>query len=165
MFFALWPDEAARAALYELALALKADAGGRLTRAAKLHMTLVFLGDVARARVAELERIAQAVATNAFAMRIERTGYWSRQQIVWAAPQVVPAALSQLVAALEAGLRAAGFQLEDRAWQPHITLLRDARRPSISQCDATDWPVNDFVLVESARGEYRVIGSWNLAAI
>ena len=90
MFFALWPDEVARAALYEQAVALKADADGRLTRAAKLHMTLVFLGDVARARVAELERIAQAVATNAFAMRIDRTGYWPRQKIAWAAPKVVP---------------------------------------------------------------------------
>ena len=165
MFFALWPDEAARAALYEQALALKAGAGGRLTRAAKLHMTLVFLGEIERTRVAELERVAQAVAANAFAMRIDRSGYWPRQKIVWAAPQVVPAALRKLVSALEAGLRAAGFQLEDRAWRPHVTMLRDAQRPSLTQCGTTDWPVNDFVLVESARGAYRVIGRWDLAAI
>ena len=165
MFFALWPGEAERAALFKQAVALKADAGGLLTRAEKLHMTLVFLGDVERERTAQLERIARSVVSSAFTMRIDKTGYWPRQKIVWAAPQSVPASLTMLVSALEGALRAAGFCHEDRAWRPHISLLREARRPETLTEMALEWPVREFVLVESAVGAYRVIGRWNLAAI
>jgi 2'-5' RNA ligase len=128
-------------------------------------MTLVFLGDVDRRRMAELERIACGAEASTFTLRIDNGGYWPRQKIVWAAPQSVPAALQRLVCALEAGLRAAGFQIEDRAWRPHVTLLRDARRPAALPDMALAWPLREFVLVESARGDYRVIGRWALAAI
>lgn len=165
MFFALWPGEAERSALLKQALAFKADAGGRLTRSAKLHMTLVFLGDVGGERVAQLQNIARSVLGSAFLMHIDKAGYWPRQKIVWAAPQRVPAALTQLVDSLESALRAGGFRIEDRAWRPHITLLRDARRPATLPAMALDWPLCDFVLVESAGGVYRVIGRWSLAAI
>jgi len=165
LFFALWPGANERATLFGQAAALKKDAGGRATRAEKLHMTLVFLGDVEQARMAQLEAIARRAAVSAFALRIERTGYWPRQKIVWAAPQTVPVALLQLVSELESGLRADGFRLEDRPWRSHITLLRDARRPSLLPDMALDWHLSDFVLAESADGVYRVIGRWNLAAI
>jgi 2'-5' RNA ligase len=70
-----------------------------------------------------------------------------------------------LVSALEGALRVAGFNLEDRAWRPHISLLREARRPETLPEMALQWPVREFVLVESAVGAYHVIGHWNLAAI
>jgi hypothetical protein len=44
-------------------------------------------------------------------------------------------------------------------------LVRDARRPAALPDMALAWPLREFVLVESARGDYRVIGRWALAAI
>ena len=44
-------------------------------------------------------------------------------------------------------------------------VLREARRPETLTEMALEWPVREFVLVESAVGAYRVIGRWNLAAI
>jgi 2'-5' RNA ligase len=50
MFFALWPDAAARAALAGLAAEVVRGGGGRAPAAANLHLTLAFVGAVAPER-------------------------------------------------------------------------------------------------------------------
>lgn len=154
-----------RAALHEHALALQQDNGGRVTRLNNLHMTLAFLGSVARARIPQLEAIAHGCAGGSFDLTLATTGYWPRPHIVWMAPQHVPAALSALVLAIEAALKAQEFRVEARAWRPHITLLRDAPALVAVPPRALDWPVREMVLAESARGaDYRVLARWPLAA-
>ena len=165
LFFALWPDTALRASLHQHALSLKQQCGGRATGAGKLHMTLAFLGDVARARLPELVALARDCGGDAFELFLDKTGCWPRQHIVWMAPQQVPAALARLVAALEAALRSHDFRLEDRAWRPHVTLLRDAQAPREAAQPALQWTVRDFVLVESLRGEYRLLDRWPLGGV
>jgi 2'-5' RNA ligase len=162
LFFALWPDTALRAALHEHALVLAQNSGGRVTRPGNLHLTLAFLGNVPRTRIAQLESIVCGCAAAGFNLRLDKTGYWSRQHIVWMAPQNVPAALSAIVFAMEAALRENGFRVDAREWRPHITLLRDARAPSAMPPLALDWTVREFVMVESLRGAYQVIARWSL---
>ncbi len=128
-------------------------------------MTLAFLGDVARARLPELVALARDCAGDAFELCLDKTGGWSRQHIVWMAPQDMPATLDRLVATLEAALRVHDFRREDRAWRPHVTLLRDAQALRDVPQAAMQWAVRDFVLVESLRGEYRVIDRWPLSAV
>jgi 2'-5' RNA ligase len=162
LFFALWPDTALRAALHEHALVLTQRSGGRVTRPGNLHLTVAFLGNVARTRISQLESIARDCAAGSFNLCLDKTGYWSRQHIVWMAPQSVPAAMSGLVLAMEAALQANGFRVEAREWRPHITLLRDAHAPAAVPPPALDWAVREFVLVESLRGTYQVIARWPL---
>ena len=73
--------------------------------------------------------------------------------------------VARLVAALEAALRSHDFRLEDRAWRPHVTLLRDAQAPRDAAQPALQWAVGDFVLVESLRGEYRLLDRWPLGGV
>uniref|UniRef100_UPI002FDC87E7 2'-5' RNA ligase family protein n=1 Tax=Pelomicrobium sp. TaxID=2815319 RepID=UPI002FDC87E7 len=61
LFFALWPDEALERRLVRLVDRVVLACGGRGVPAGKLHLTLVFLGDVERERVAPLRALAASV--------------------------------------------------------------------------------------------------------
>jgi 2'-5' RNA ligase len=166
LFYALWPDAAVRDELYAAAQTLRRDCGGRVTRRENLHQTLVFLGEVADARIARVQAIASAAAAPAFKLDFGVCGYWPHNRIVWAAPNSTPEPLTGLVAMLEQELTRAEFAYDRRPYAPHITLIRGARRPASMPALRFDWPVNDFVLVDAGGGPrgagYRVVARWPL---
>lgn len=165
VFFALWPDAAPRAALGRLARDLQGQCGGRAMLTRNIHLTLVFLGNVAAARLPELYLLAETVAAPRFDLVIGAAGYWRHNRIVWTGPGQCPDALQALVAALEGALKANGFRFDERPYVPHITLLRDARRaPTTQAVGDIRWPVADFALVQSLRRDnatvYEVLRRW-----
>lgn len=167
LFFALWPSATVRAGLGDAARCLQRECSGRATRTENIHLTLVFLGDVAIGRVAELASLVARIAAESFVLAIDRVGYWRHNRVVWAAPGRIPGALLDLVASLERELEAAKFGFDERPYAPHITLLRDARRaPAAAAIPATPWDVERFVLVASRRVDdrtrYEAIGHWPL---
>ncbi len=135
----------------------------------KLHLTLVFLGNIAREKIPQLEAIARQQSGAGFDLEFGAIGHWRHNRIVWAAPLATPEPLRELVAALEQALLQAGFAFDRHSYKneyvPHMTLIRDARAPALPPPFALDWPIDDFALVESARGaEYRVLARWPLHA-
>lgn len=167
LFFALWPDPATRDALAATAGRLRRTCGGKAPPAANLHLTLAFLGDVPEVRVPELADLAATLVAEPFVLELDRIGYWRQQRLVWAGPQSCPDVLAALAAALGAGLRARGFRSERRSFQPHVTLLRDARRaPAQAGCGPLAWRPTQFVLActqPAGRGvRYRIAGNWPL---
>ena len=54
-------------------------------------------------------------------------GRWARNGIGWAATSLIPETLRALAANLEGWLRGAGFEMEHRAFTPHVTLVRKAQ--------------------------------------
>jgi 2'-5' RNA ligase len=169
LFFAAWPAPDTQRALGRVSRALQRECGGRALPARNIHLTLVFLGDIERARLAGLERVAESISAPRFQLRIDRVEYWRHNRIVWAGVAECPPALPRLVERLEGSLTAAGYRLDRRAYVPHITLLRNARRePATSMTTAIAWPVSRFALVESAprdRGRvYEVLREWPLEA-
>ncbi len=67
----------------------------------------------------------------------------------------MPDALSALAKSLHKALVAVGFDLERRAFKPHVTLLREAREPSAwPPLHVDPWMVREFVLVESVRDHH-----------
>jgi 2'-5' RNA ligase len=167
VFFALWPDASVRDALDRTARMLHRSCGGRVMRRENVHLTLVFIGDIAVERLDELKSVAGAVAGRSFEFVLDQLGYWRHNRIVWAAPQSVPGPLREIVAALESGLKQAGYGFDRRPYAPHLTLLRNAREPRVLPALDVPWPVSDFALVQSVRDEhgsrYQVIASWPLA--
>ena len=166
LFFAIWPDAAARARLYAHAQALHKDCGGRPMRRDNLHLTLVFLGTVPRTQIAHIEAVAARCGGPRFELALDTTGYWRHNRIVWAAPAVVPAPLRGLVVSLESGLAASGCTFDRRPYAPHLTLIRNAREPRPLPAFELAWPVAEFTLVESTRYErgarYDAIARWPL---
>jgi RNA 2',3'-cyclic 3'-phosphodiesterase len=170
LFFALWPDAALQAWLAGIAGDLQRDLGGKATRQDSIHLTLVFLGDVQAARLDELMAVGDAVACAPFTMTLDTSGCWTHNRIAWVAPSSTPAALAEMVRELQAGVRALGFEVDERPYAPHITLVRKASRSrrTTPLADTAAWPVDHFVLVSSlldAQGSrYSVIGRWPPAA-
>lgn len=167
LFFALWPQDDVRAALHARARALQAECGGRATPAARIHLTLVFLGDVPEARITDLCRAGDSVTAPGFGMNVGVAGYWRHNRIVWSGPQQCPEALGTLVAELSSALAQHGFHYDQRTYAPHITLLRDARcAPQMRPMKVIPWIISGFVLVQSVRSDralvYKVLRHWPL---
>jgi RNA 2',3'-cyclic 3'-phosphodiesterase len=166
LFFALWPDTAVRDRMYTVAQMMHANCGGRVTRRDNLHLTLVFLGDVAREKIPVLEALAANIRGESPGLRFGLSAYWRHNRIVYAAPHEVPDALPALVAAIEKSLSDAQIAFDWRPYVPHITLIRNARTPAALPLLEFEWAVSDFALVESARDAtgpaYRVRARWPL---
>jgi 2'-5' RNA ligase len=168
LFFAAWPAPEIQQALGKRAQELKRECGGRAIPAGNIHLTLVFLGDVERARRTQIDASAGSISARRFELAVDRVEYWRHNRIAWAGVERCPEALQELVAGLERALAAEKFRVEGRPYVPHVTLLRDARRaPSRVALPGIAWPVARFALVESvARGRgrvYQVLREWPLS--
>lgn len=130
-----------------------------------LHLTLGFIGDIPRERLPALIEAGNSLDFPAFKLEFERLGSWQHNRIVWAGTDRAPAPLGELVSALHARLKSAGFPLEERRFAPHVTLLRRIATSFPQRCvPALVWPVCEFVLVESVLDHqgscYRPIARW-----
>jgi 2'-5' RNA ligase len=132
-FLAITPDEETRFALAALLADVERVAAGessalRWTRAANVHLTLHFLGDVDAAQEATLRpQLVEPLAIPAFDVTLGELGTFPPAR----APRVFWIAVGQgrgeLVAVqreLGRRLSVAGFALEDRPFAPHLTLAR-----------------------------------------
>jgi 2'-5' RNA ligase len=157
---ALWPDAGTRRRIDAQARAI--ELSGRLVPAGNLHMTLVFVGNVAADRAGALACIVRNLRAPAFDLRLDRLGHFAGARVAWAGCGAVPQALKALQAALESAVREAGFAVERRAFRPHVTLARDVRAPlSPGDWPAIDWTAREVVLARSDPGpggvRYRVV--------
>lgn len=167
VFFAVWPAPEVQRALAEIARDVRSKCGGRAVPAGNIHLTLVFLGDLPRERLAALETLGPAVRGRRFDLTVDRLEYWRHNRILWAGTGTCPEALQGLVSSLQDAVAGAEFRFDRRPYVPHVTLLRNARcAPANERCPAVAWPVDCFALVESAPRErgraYRVLRSWPL---
>ncbi len=69
----------------------------------------------------------------------------------WLAPGEPPPALVRLQGALDAALTAEGFPLEERAFQAHVTVLRNLRQPAPQQEFPALATALEFVLAAARR--------------
>lgn len=167
VFFALWPSFAVRSALDLAGEKMHEVCSGRRTRAETIHITLIFLGDVAVERIEELKVQATLVEASAFELHLTRLGWWRHNRVAWATSEETPQALIGLVADLTIRLKEAGFHFDERSYVPHATLLRKANcREKIPEIEPILWDVKEFVLVQSVMSDkgssYEVIGRWPL---
>jgi 2'-5' RNA ligase len=147
LFFALWPPRETAEALAAWAVEVQRQTGGRATATQNIHLTLAFLGEADAQKVLA---VTGNVTGRRHALPIETARYVRRNEMVWVAPSAAPPALAELVASLHSALRAAGFQLEERPFAAHVTLIRKARQPNaLPLLPRVEWPVNEFVLVRS----------------
>jgi len=166
LFFALWPDDPTRQALFHWQTHnLPGDV--RWQHRADLHMTLHFLGQVDAALWEPLRRLGATVAQEGFGLVLDEIGHWRKPQILWAGPSSVPGELLNLHEGLAAGLGELGIAVEKRAYRAHVTLARKVReRPSVQPLAPLTWSVGELALVESRPGDvpmYHPVARWPLA--
>ena len=161
LFFALWPPAETAASLERWARGVQAQAGGRIVHAARIHLTLVFLGEVPAERLPRAAAAGKRVRFEPREYRIAEARYWPHNRIVWAGLGEFPAAFPQ---ALAHELEAEGFSHEARPFQAHVTLLREARAPRVlPPPPAAPWPVESFTLVHSESSAYRIVETFPCA--
>ena len=166
LFFALWPDDATRDALYHTGKWLHKHWGGRLMRRDTLHITLAFLGSTPAEQLDVLVACADSVQSQAFELVLDQAGYWRHNRIGWLGANEVPPRHFDLVGALNTALQTAGFPVDARPHVPHVTLLRNTAGGEIPACEPVRWPVSEFVLLksvtESEGAHYEMIRRWPL---
>ncbi len=166
LFFALWPDDKTRDALYRTGKWLHKHWGGRLMRRDTLHVTLAFLGSTPVERLEALMACADAVQGDSHELLLDQAGYWLHNRIGWLGASALPSQYTELVAHLNGALASAGFPVDTRPHVPHVTLLRNTVGGDVTACDPVDWTIGDFVLVKSVTdpegARYEVLRRWPL---
>jgi 2'-5' RNA ligase len=167
LFFALWPDAGVRKEMAALAGRMHRVLQGRCTRADSIHLTLAFIGNVDADKCAILLAPPPALCTAPFVLTLDQWGCWPRNGVGWLAPSHAPQSLHMLAANLACWLRRSGFELESRAFFPHVTLVRKAVCGPLPDAMAPiSWPVNELTLIRSEPGaggsRYRVLRAWPL---
>jgi len=154
VFFALWPNASERDRLAAWLAPLQCIYGGRMMRPETLHNTLVFIGAIATNRLEALQQAAAQVNGSAFELCFDEARYWGHNRIMYAAPSRTPRRLLNLAEALQRHLRRHGFEFDQRAYQAHVTLLRNARRSDEPppELAPVNWRIGEFVLVQSELG-------------
>ncbi|HEV2228456.1 MAG TPA: RNA 2',3'-cyclic phosphodiesterase [Steroidobacteraceae bacterium] len=179
LFFALWPEEAQRAALEHAAAKTVRHCGGRPVPESKLHVTLAFLGSVPQSRIGELSAIAGRVAAgfprDALPLVIDLEGFehWGKPQLLTVlerkeeAPGAPASGVAELARILGRETAAAGFSPDLKPFRVHVTVARKvARAPRSSEMRKVQWSFDAFALIESrtlAEGPvYSVVESYVL---
>lgn len=167
VFFALWPDEAAREALTAAAHDGVALCGGRRMRSDSLHVTLAFIGAVSADQLEALHAAAADVRVAPFEAVFDHLGFWPHNRIIWAGCSVLPSRQRRLLECLSSALVTAGFPVERRTHFSHVTLARNAGCASVPVLGSPiRWLVAEFTLVESSLQPsgacYRVLKRWPL---
>lgn len=170
LFFAFWPTDEFRAELVAATQKLARDSGGRVIPPENLHVTLLFLGQVANARFDAVQQAADAFThAPALELSFDRAEVWGRANLLALTTSTTPPAAAALADKLGQSLRDELSEKSEHDFRPHITLARDLprrRRPEPTQ--PLLMQVNDFVLVESRPGpggsQYSVLRRWPLVS-
>ncbi|HEV8169232.1 MAG TPA: RNA 2',3'-cyclic phosphodiesterase [Pyrinomonadaceae bacterium] len=109
------------------------DAAASWSRVENIHLTLKFFGNVALDRIPKISAAATRTTEQSarFQIEIGNTGVFpraSRPQVLWIGVNDPSAQLSALQKTFEAECGTAGFEKEDRAYRPHLTIAR-LRKP------------------------------------
>jgi len=165
LFLALWPEPPLRARLAAYRDAWRWPSGAQPVAADTLHLTLHYIGALARAGLPGLGAALAAVPVAKMVLRPADAEVWKGGIAVLRTDG--DAALADLHGHLGAVLTGAGIALEIRPFVPHVTLARKAAKaePPASR-PAFSWRANSFVLVESIPGgaaRYQVLSRFAAA--
>jgi 2'-5' RNA ligase len=167
LFFAVRPCPAERDSLAKAAQSLSLGLDARLVPRNNYHVTLAFIGEVAAAELATLQRIGAAQAASTLAFRFDAFEYWPKPEVVVAAARTVPDALQALWQQLHRELAVHQWALDPKRLRPHVTLARKvSQAPVLQAMSPVNWVAREFCLMRSELGApqpaYTVVDTWPL---
>ncbi len=162
LFFACWPNEVVRGRIIARRGLIEGLSARRVPDH-NLHLTLLFLGDQPTDRLPEILATADRVCAPGFVLELDRFGWFAGAGVAWLGGPA-PDAARALVAWLGEAMAGLGLGFQSREFHPHITLYRRvARRPGFPDPPPLDWPITEFVLIESIPSRpYQVLRTWPL---
>ncbi|WP_115719730.1 RNA 2',3'-cyclic phosphodiesterase [Gallaecimonas mangrovi] len=130
---------------------------------ANFHLTLAFIGELADSKLPDLIAGAKTAPWSAFSVPITRFGQWPKAGIAYLAPHQAPEPLLQLAAKLQALSKDLGGFVDNRPYQPHLTLARGMHQPTLPSIAIPPFLINaqQFALYHSERGHYQVLATFH----
>ena len=166
LFFALWPDPPATAALAAAGAELAMLAGGKAVPAAKIHLTLAFLGDVGDDRLEAIRSAASRLRCKAFDVALDQVGSFRGARVAWVGSHKPARGMIGLHGTLVSELAACGFAPDERPYTPHATVARKiSRQVERRAIPPIEWRARELLLVRSilGKGSYETLAGWPLA--
>ena len=139
------------------------DAAASWSRVENIHLTLKFFGNVALDRIPKISAAATRTTEqfSKFEIDVGNTGVFprpSRAQVLWIGVNDPTGKLAALQKRLEDQCAAEGFEKEDRAYKPHLTIARLRKPEGARQLADTHLNMN-FPLIEVSLHELVVFRS------
>jgi RNA 2',3'-cyclic 3'-phosphodiesterase len=148
IFLAICPQQPIRTALTRYQNTCAWNRGVALISPTKFHITLYFIGEIERQRLAEI-RQALKVPFPPVDLKLDRPELWAGG-IAVLRPSKLPGEFLTLHDALSKRVHELGLRVENRDLRLHLTLARDScgaiwpkQKPEIV------WPVHRYALLES----------------
>lgn len=123
---------------------------GKATERRNWHITLAYIGNFPVDRIDELHEAKKLINVEPFRLRFDRLEFWPRPKIAALATPTVPPEMQRLVETVQGAVFAAGIEPEQRAYRPHVTIVKNARpfeTLRLAQSAVIEW--DSFELVES----------------
>ena len=167
LFLACWPDQTLQELLDSLAQRLQKKHGGRKTARENIHLTLIFLGQVQQHREQQLRKQLRTLDVKQFDLELDEAGAFTHCRINWVGPRIIPKGLKDLHQALKHISHDLGFHTEERAYKPHVSLLRKAKTQPEHAIEPIPWKVDRYCLIESKLKDngvqYEILEEFQLA--
>jgi 2'-5' RNA ligase len=150
-FVAVFPPPEVREALFQAARNLPTSGDFRLVGKEKIHLTLMFLGDVAEDDLDNVKRVLQPIRErhDPFEVSISAFGAFPsdrKARILWAGVEEGSEHLRTVAEDVENLLAPAGFERETRPYVPHLTLGRARTRRTELDTSETSLPALRFTV-------------------
>lgn len=128
----------------------------------KLHLTLVFLGEVSEERLPDLEEAVREVikGVEPFRLSLSSLGFFPnvrRPRVIWIGVEGDVETLLQFEKQLEESLNKSDFNFDQKKFHPHLTLGRikgyDSNLenlPSIDLSETEEFEVSEVIIMKSA---------------
>lgn len=124
------------------------------SRPERWHLTLAFLGEVDDPDPVRAQ-LRPAVASAApFELALRGSGTFGRGAVVWVGVGGDVAPLRSLASVVSAACRAAGADVDDKPYRPHVSVGRRSHPDpaALAAYDGPAWPVSEVELVRSTLG-------------
>jgi len=137
---------------------------GRAVPAANFHLTLLFMGSVDQARIAEICTAASKITVpgKPLTVVLDRLEVWRKSNALVLTSTDASPELMQLSYAIKQAMLPFGHDQEHKEFRPHLTLTRGYRSPVPEADNQPEFflRADRFALYESHKGQYRVIAEW-----
>lgn len=163
LFLALWPDNIIRDELKQISGKLTPSKLKRV-KPENFHTTLVFIGSVEDPMVSVIKQRVSGISAKPFTVVFDELCYWQKPKILCLTSSCPTAEIMRLAEALSHSVSNCGFDLDKRAYRPHVTLARKADKQPELDFTSVIWRADSFCLVESIATpegiSYQVMHSW-----
>lgn len=164
LFVALWPDNVTRQRCATISSAL-VSGQAQPVAAANIHVTLLFLGNIAADTEAAFKLAAASIAIPTIRLCFDQLSYWKRPGILCLTASEPNQEAIRFVEQLTVLANKLGIAIDTRPFTPHVTLVKKTSSLTPMAFEPVFWQSNSVCLVESlpkTNGvSYRLVETWD----